>query len=345
MLKTKTVVFLFLLAIASCFLIASCREKDKEEKQEKQSPPSEFDQIPLIQNLTAKISEEPNDPELHFARGKAYMELGNHINAMKDIHEAIRLDSTEGKYYIMLSGIYFSKQEYTRAITALEAGRKNAPDNIDLMLELARYQLYVGEREKSIQLLDDVLRKNVSNAEAYFLKGMIFKEIGDTAKAISNFQTSVEQNPKYYKSYMQLGLLLTKKKNKLALDYLNNALRIDPSGYEARYAIAMYHQEMKENEKAIELYNQMIVDFPQEKDAYYNIGYIHFQMDSIDRASRDFNRAIAVAPDYADAYYMIGLCAEVKKDFSNARRYYHQALKLNPKHALASAGVQRTEAE
>lgn len=342
MLKTKAV-FIFLLALASCFLITGCQQKNKEETQEQLHPSSEFDQIPLIQNLTAKISEKPNDPELHFARAKAYMELGNHINAMKDINEAIRLDSTAGEYYIELAEIHFSKQEYTRAITALETGCKNDPDNIDLMLELARYQLYAGERQKSIQLLDDVLRKNVSNAEAYFLKGMIFKEIGDTAKAISNFQTSVEQNPKYYQSYMQLGLLLTKKKDTLALDYLNNALKLDPSSYEARYAIAMYHQEMNENEKAIELYNQMIMDFPQEKDAYYNIGYIHFQMDSVDKASRDFDRAIAVAPDYADAYYMRGLCAEVKKDFNNARHYYHQALKLNPEHRLALAGLQRTE--
>lgn len=343
MFKITVALNCLLLLPTAAFLITSCKPNKQTEVQEQTPASSQFDQIPLIQNLSAKISENPNDPELFFARGKAYLELGNHANALNDVNEAIRLDSTAGEYYITLSQIYFSKQEYTHAITALEKGRENDPENIDLMLELARYQLYVGEREKSIHLLDDVLRKNVYNVEAYFLKGMIFKEIGDTSKAVSNFQTSVEQNPLYYKSYMQLGLLLTKKKDKLALDYLNNALRIDPLSYEARYAIAMYHQEMKDNEKALEQYNQMILDFPQEKDAYYNIGYIHFQMDSVNRASRDFDRAISVAPDYADAYYMRGLCAEVMKDFNNAKHYYQQTLNLSSEHQLALNGLKRME--
>lgn len=339
--------WLLVILISLIAFISACRSDhtppEPVTKEKEPAPASEFDQIPLIQNLTAKISEEPNNPKLFFMRSKAYMELGNHVSALEDIKQAIQLDSTAGEFYMALGEIYFSRQEYTRAITALEKGRQEDPDNLDLSLQLAKYYLYVGERPKSIQLLDEVLKKNVFNAEAYFLKGMIFKEIGDTAKSISNFQTSVEQNPRFYKAYMQLGLLLSKKKDKLALDYFNNALRIDSTSYEAKYGIAMFYQESGDFANALAHYQKLIVEYPYEKDAFYNIGYIHFQMDSVDRASRDFERAIGVAPDFADAYYMRGLCSEVKKDIKNARFYYQQALNLKPQHQLALNGLKRLE--
>lgn len=322
---------------------ASCRSGSSKQQGQTQEDGGEFSQLPLIQKLNEQISQSPHNAELYFLRSSAYLQLGNYNNALADIRQALQRDSTEGKYYRLLGEIYFSRQEYTRAITALQKGHQEAPNDIDLMLQLAKYQLYVGERAESIQLLDDVLRKDVFNAEAYFLKGMLFKEIGDTAKAISGFQTAVEQNPRCYEAYMQLGLLLSKKKNPLAIGYFRNALKIDSSSYEARYGIAMYYQEAGDYSKALEIYRQMILDFPQEKDAYYNIGYIHFQMDSIDRASRDFDRAIAVAPDYADAYYMRGLCAEAVKDFKNARYYYEQALNLKAEHALAIEGIKRLD--
>jgi len=331
----------FLLLATACFF-TSCHQANKTEES-RQSPSPEFTQIPVIQSLSEKIAENPEDAELRYSRCIAFMQLGNYQHALADITEAIRIDSTVGKFYAALGEIYFARQEYTRAINALEKGHAIAADDIELTLQLAEYQFYVGERAKSIQLLDEALKKNMFNAKAYFLKGMIFKEIGDTAKAISSLQTAVEQEPKYYDAYMQLGLLLSKKKDKLALDYFNNALKIDSTSYEARYGIAMYYQEIKDYPNALELYRQLILDFPQEKDAFYNTGYIYFQIDSLNKADRSFERAIAVDPTYADAYYMRGLCAEARRDFSNARYFYQQTLNLKPEHKLAQDGLHRLE--
>lgn len=328
-----------LLLFFCCIVIASCKNPPPAEPAP--APVSEYEQIPVIQNLTKQLEVDNDNPDLYYERAVAYSQLGNSTNALSDVAKALQFDSTNAEYYVLLGEIYFTKQEYTRALNALGKGYSIAPDDTALLLLYAKYALMMGEREKSIKLLDEALKKNMFNTQAYFLKGLVFKEIGDTAKAISNFQTAVEQNPRYYEAYMQLGLLFSKKKNKLALDYFNNALKIDSSSYEAKYAIAMHHQEMKEYDKALELYRQFILNFPQDKEAYFNTGYIYLQIDSIEKATRSFERAIGVAPDYADAYYMRGLCAEVVKDFKNAKFFYQQTLNLNPEHKLASDGIQR----
>lgn len=333
MLKNYLFLLSFFLFLVSC--------KNNTPPAEQPAPVSEYAQIPVIQNLTKQIEIDNDNPDLFYERAVAYFQLGNSMNALGDVAKALQFDSTNAEYYVLLGEIYFKQQEYTRAINALEKGYVIAPDDTALLLLYAKYALMVGEREKSITLLDETLKKNMFNSQAYFLKGLLFKEIGDTAKSISNFQTAVEQNPRYYEAYMQLGLLFSKKKNKLALDYFNNALKIDSSSHEAKYAIAMYHQEMKEYASALAMYRKFILDFPQDKEAYYNTGYIYFQMDSIEKATRSFERAIGVAPDYADAYYMRGLCAEAVKDFKNAKYFYQQTVNLNSEHKLALDGINR----
>lgn len=333
-------------------------------------PVSEYDQIPVVQNLTKKIEEDNDNPDLYYERGVAYYQLGNQQSALSDVVKALQLDSTNAGYYELLGDIYFARKEYTRAINALQKGNRIAPEDMDIIMQLGQYHLMMGNHQESIKYLDEALKKNIFNAEAYFFKGILFKEIGDTAKSISNFQTAVEQDPQYYEAYMQLGLLHSKLKNKLALDYFNNALKIDSSSYEAKYAIAMYYQETKQYGTALELYRKFILEFPQDKDAYYNSGVIYFDMDSMDKAIRSFEQTMSVAPDYdygyfmrgysaevlGDGYYKEGKCAKGAKDdksrelcskaieeFKTAKYFYRQTLNLNPDHKLATEGFERMQ--
>ena len=78
------------------------------------------------------------------------------------------------------------------------------------------------------------------------MKGMNYKEIKDTAKAISSMQTAVEQDQTYYSAYIQLGILCAAQKNPLAVQYYKNAMRIQPNSTEAWYDLGKYYQDVKD---------------------------------------------------------------------------------------------------
>jgi tetratricopeptide (TPR) repeat protein len=202
--------------------------------------------------------------------------------------------------------------------------------------------VYLKEYEKAIIYADKVLKINSQYAEAYFLKGLIFKEIGNIDRAISSFQTAVEQNPELYEAYMQLGLLTESTNKKLAMEYYENALPVDTNSSEARYAKAMTLQTQSDLEKAKEEYREIIKRDPQYDEAIYNLGYIYFQQDSLDKAKRHFEMATKVNPTYADAYYMLGLCEETANNTKGARLYYNQVLGINASHELALKALKRT---
>nr|MBA3901914.1 tetratricopeptide repeat protein [Bacteroidota bacterium] len=192
--------------------------------------------------------------------------------------------------------------------------------------------------------LDRVLIKDKYNAKAYFIKGMAFKEMGDTAKAVSSFHTTVEQDPDYFHAYMQLGLLYSIKNNRVALDYLNSAIKIKPTSIEAWYAAGKFCQDHGLLEKAKEAYHNILEMDPEHKNAHYNLGYIHSEyLNDYKTAIEHFSDAIMYAPNYQEAHYMRGFAFERLKDPKKAEENYRKALQIDPDFTLAAMGLGRVK--
>jgi len=302
---------------------------------------------PEIGNLSTSIHEDPTNPGLYFARANAYFDYGNLKYALADFEKAYRIDSTNPAHVLGFSDCLFFLNNAEGAIAVLEDYRLHDPNDLDVLVTLAvdYYKLPKPQMQKSIDLLNEALKLDIQHADAYFYKGMIYKESGDTAKAISNFQTTVEVDPDFYDAYMQLGLLYAANKNSLALQYLNNALALDSTSREAHYAIAKYYQDIGKMSTAINYYKSLITDNPQDADAIYNLATIYYGIDSVKAAYRYYDLAIKQSPAKAMCYYGKGLCAEELKNIKEAISLYTQALNLDPDLVLAEEKLKQLNAE
>jgi tetratricopeptide (TPR) repeat protein len=165
--------------------------------------------------------------------------------------------------------------------------------------------------------------------------------MGDTAKALSSFQTCAEQNPKKADAFLQIGLILQQRKDKMADKYLDNAVKANPKATDALYAKGYGEMEAGKYEQAISTFKQVIeVDFKNE-DALYAIGQSYMEMDSLKEAYKYFNMAIKMDPKYAEAYYKMGRCAEEFKNYDEAKSLYQQCLNIKPDYKLAKDGMKR----
>lgn len=302
---------------------------------------------PEIGTLSESIHQNPNDPGFYFARANAYFDYGNLKYALQDFEKAYRIDSTNPAHVLGFSDCLFFLNNAEGAISVLEDYRLHDPANLDVLVTLAvdYYKLPKPQLQKSIDILNEALKLDIQHADAYFYKGMIYKESGDTSKAISNFQTTVEVDPDYYDAYMQLGLLYAAQENNLALQYLNNALALDSTSREAHYAIAKFYQDTGKMSTAISYYRQLIADNPQDADAIYNLATIYYGVDSIKAAYRFYDLAIRQAPAKAMGYYGKGLCAEELKNTQEAISLYTQALNLDPDLTAAEEKLKQLNAE
>jgi tetratricopeptide (TPR) repeat protein len=266
-----------------------------------------------LQKINAEIANDNNNPELYHKRAKYYLDHKNYDAGFEDMKKVMMRDSSKAEYFITLSDLYFLTNQTGNAKSALEKCLSLDDKNVTAMLKLAEIYFFVQKHDKCFEYINMALKVDKYNPKAYFMKGMNYKELKDTAKAISSMQTAVEQDQTFYNAYMQLGLLTAAQRNPIALEYYKNALRIQPGSTETWYAIGKFNQDVENWDKAIEAYKILLKIDPKNKNAWFNLGAIDLsdknKVSSATLAS--FSKAIEIDPAYVDAYYGRGMAHQM----------------------------------
>lgn len=339
-------IFKILSALFSITFLFSCGTSNNSDVAKKIEVDTTLSKLnsPELKAVNKELLDNPNNPDLYYKRGKIY--FGNHdLEAAKnDAERAIKLDSLKPEYFILLADAYFTANETRKSKESLERCVKINPASIEANLKLAELYFYVKKYQEAINYANNALKVNENTAKAYFIKGMCYKESGDTSIAVSSFQTAVEQDNTQMDAYIELGILLTKKKNPLALEYLNSALKIDPANEDVMYNIGYYFQHKEEYKTAIEAYKKLLVKNINYKEAHYNLGAIEILMTkNYKEAIKHFSNAINADANYADAYFARGVCYEELKDKVNATADYQMALQIEPNHKFAVENLNKLE--
>ncbi|HRS53487.1 MAG TPA: tetratricopeptide repeat protein [Bacteroidales bacterium] len=184
------------------------------------------------------------------------------------------------------------------------------------------------------------------------MRGMTYKDMGDTNKAIKSLTEAVQIDQNNYEAYLYLGILYAGRKNPLAIEYYKNALNIKPAIPEALYNLGLFYQETGDYDKAIQTYTMITTqninpDSPQYiflKHAYYNMGYINLQYTQLYmQAVKHFTSAINIDPYFVEAYYNRGYSYELMGDVIKARKDYEKALKIRVNYDMALQGLNRLD--
>lgn len=321
----KSILFLTLV-----LLIFGCKDSKENTTEDKAKILNSAESaVSKTLELDSLINNSPNNSDLYYQRSKVFFDIKNHPKALIDILTAINLNNKNAVYYLLGGDIYIAMGQGNDAIKLMSEAISNIPNNEALYTRSIEYSFYMKENKAALNFANDLLRINKNNPDAYFFKGLIFKS-SDVNKAISSFQTCVEQDPTYYNAYMQLGTLFSEKNDELAIKYFDNALKLQPESREAIYGKGYFYQQRKQYELAREEYKKMIIADRRDFQALFNTAHCFLAQDSIAKAEKHFDMALNAKPDYVDAIYMLGQIAEIKGDIPNAKIHYQNALKLLP---------------
>lgn len=329
-----------LIIVSVVVLFSSCgndHEKVREKKNKTEvNDVSESEQTIAFKEINAQLKRDINNPTLYLKRSKLYLKYGDYSLAVGDLDRAIKIDSTAPEYYLLKAELLKSQDKLKESKKVLDKVMYIDNDNLQARLELGYLALIARQYKQALDYADAVLRKDVYNAEAYFLKGMIFEDKRDTAKAVSSYITAIEQENDYYEAYMQVGLLSFNGDPVLGKEFIKNALRIDSNSMEALYAYGMICQESGEYNEAIETYYK-ILEIEEFREPHFNLGFIHQEYLKVyDVAIEHYTNAIRVEPKYIDAYFNRALCYEQLDEPRKAVEDLKVVLKLNPQHTQAA---------
>jgi len=117
---------------------------------------------------------------------------------------------------------------------------------------------------------------------------------------------------------------------KKAIEYLNNAIKLQPGNY--YYVLrGVAYTDLGQYQRAIADYTEAIRLKPDDADeAYYNRGFAYDKLGQYQRAIADYNKAIRLRPDYARAYSNRGSVYQELGQLQRAIKDYNQAIRLKP---------------
>ena len=253
----------------------------------------------------------------------------------------MQLDSTNVDYYHLLANVYIDYFQSKRALQTMELAAAKFPERVPTLLKLAEFQLILNQADESLVTVNEILKLDPNNAEAFVMMGMNFEQKGDEARAINSFQTAVEKDPDLADIWIKLGQLFAKRDNPIAIRYFDNGIEAAPMEVQPVYAKAEYMHLNNRFDEALKLLKDVNKLDPQFVEGYFRTGIIYLEMDSIEQANKQFDIVINVDPALPKGYYYRALTAELKGNVESAKRDYQQTLNLDPKFERAQTALEK----
>ena len=264
-----------------------------------------------------------------------------YFNGEKE-YKKIILDSNNLIYYVIKAQAYYDHKRIIDSRIWAEKVIDKDPENIKANILLAWIFLIGENHEAVMKYANTALKTDPYNAEAYLVKGMSYKDIGNFKGATSNFRTATEQDNDYFEAWLQLGLLYDIADDPLAAEFYKNALRIDSNNLDALYDYGLHLQNRDLSYPAMRQYEHILRVNNGYQNAYYNMGYIYLeQLDDMDSAGYFFDKVLALNPYHYKALYNRGLAYERSDHPDLALIDYEKALEIKPDFELAAIGKGR----
>ena len=165
--------------------------------------------------------------------------------------------------------------------------------------------------------------------------------MGKEAEAIKAYRFSTELDADMIDAWIILGQLYQKRDDPTAIQYFDNAVRVDTTSVFALHTKANYLQQTGATQDAIDVYRKIILLDPGYSDAHFNTGLAYLELDSAQLAYKSFDLVVKTEPANSQAYYYRGLTGELIGKLAQARQDFEQTLNMDRSFTPAQESLNR----
>jgi tetratricopeptide (TPR) repeat protein len=259
---------------------------------------------------------------MHNHRGRAYLGLGDYINAVGALQDLVNLNPSEAIYHYRLGLAQTGRKNYNEAIASYRRALELSPTLITANLKIASVYIALGDMNNALKECEQALASASPGGEerldAYYLSGIAYMSLGDHQKSLNHFQKALQLKRDSPKVYIAIGNLYSRQ-NKLdeARRNYQTALEHDSKSTGAYTGLAEVYALMKDAEKAVQAYKKVIELEPGAPGGYDSLAqYYAASGTNLDEALKLANKAIEIerSPKFRDTlgwvYYKKGMLPE-----------------------------------
>src|SRR5256714_320022 len=294
----------------------------------------------LYATIIFKSDGEPKPDEIKRVNSffeKAVVNAGNDSAALKEVAD-----------------YYAASQQIQEAIPLYLKVLELQPDDLNAREKLATGFVLTNQRDKAIEMLEEIIRKQPAKYQPYELLAELFDEGARAferanqseqakplfAKAAANYEQTLLINPARANTYLRLAelLIVPLKDSERATKVLTEARQRFPGLPEFTYFLAIAQREAKHPQQAVITFEEALNEAQTANDEvlnarfYFDYGAAADQAGFYDKAADLFRKSISLDPaNAAEAYnYVAFMWAEHNLHLDEAEDMVGRALQFDP---------------
>jgi tetratricopeptide (TPR) repeat protein len=249
---------------------------------------------------------------------------------------------------------YAASQQIQEAIPLYLRVLELQPEDVNAREKLATGFVLTNQRDKAIEMLEEIIRKQPAKYQPYELLAQLFDE-GARAlerasqpeqakalfvKAAANYEQSLLINPSRANTYLRLAelLIVPLRDSERATRFLAEARQRFPGVAEFTYFLAIALREAKHPQQAVVTFEEALNEAQHSNDEvlnarfFFDYGAAADQAGFYDKAADLFRRSISLDPaNSAEAYnYVAFMWAEHNMHLDEAEDMVGRALQFDP---------------
>lgn len=173
-----------------------------------------YDEAVKFFKSTSMIQPDSSGPYVNQAY--ALINAGRQDDAVMPFEKAIELGEDEADTYLLLSNIYQSQQELSKAIGLLEKAREMFPEREDLQSQLLNAYISDGQMDRAMQDYSAAVDREPDNKLYRYNYGTLLLEAERYDDSAEQFAAAIEIDPEYGVAHYNLGA-----------SYVNKAVEIN----------------------------------------------------------------------------------------------------------------------
>lgn len=235
------------------------------------------------------------------------------------------------KYHYLAGRALYQRGEYKQAASHFVEcvrAKDKYPAYADALDRAADCFVKMGEQtvlknaEETISNLQRALELDPKKAQAWFLLGKLYRDLGQTEKAIDAFKKLLETDPAFPYGNQFLALSYIDAKNyDMALEQLNEEIKKRPDNYQAYVDRAEVQIQLGNYDKADKDLEYVTTKDPSRWEAFLTRARLAYVQEEYDKAKENLNQVLAVKPDAIEAHIIMGKVLRAQKDYDTAKKW------------------------
>lgn len=211
---------------------------------------------------------------------------------------------------------------------------KQNPDNLELYIQSAEFDMNAGQFGKALGTLSQLLKKDSTNSKVYLLRGESYYSVNKTREAKEDWERCVKLDPESVACRLKLAqLFMLVEAVKESFEHIEEVLKLDPKNAEAYFIAGMNHKTRRDTIKAIDSFQQS-VDISPTVQGFELLGVLYAGLGN-EVALDYYQKALDLDPNTVTIYYNLGRYYQEKEEWNKAMEHYTRAIQLQPGHVPA----------